>query len=240
MTFDWKVGDFSGLAIGTGAGVPGADPAGPRVAIIDSGVYAAHPHVQRVHSGTGVDADGSLTDDFVDRLGHGTAVTAVIREKAPAAEIVAIRVFDRELRAPGAALIAALHYALSQQVHLINLSLGTTNADHTTDLSAAMAMARSSGAITVCAAPEPGYRWLPGALPGVIRVVADASVARDTCRVTVEESGEVRIAASPYPRPIPGVPPERNLRGTSFAVANASGILARAWPDWPAWCRDAR
>ena len=30
-----------------------------------------------------------------------------------------------------------------------------------------------------------------------------------------------------YPRPIPGVDPERNLKGLSFAVANLSGIAAR-------------
>jgi hypothetical protein len=33
------------------------------------------------------------------------------------------------------------------------------------------------------------------------------------------------VRASGYPRPIPGVPPERNLKGISFAVANATGLL---------------
>jgi hypothetical protein len=37
----------------------------------------------------------------------------------------------------------------------------------------------------------------------------------------------VRLAASGYPRPIPGVPPERNISGLSFAVANVTGFLAR-------------
>jgi hypothetical protein len=32
---------------------------------------------------------------------------------------------------------------------------------------------------------------------------------------------------SGYPRPVPGVPPERNLKGISFAVANVTGLLAR-------------
>ena len=34
--------------------------------------------------------------------------------------------------------------------------------------------------------------------------------------------------ASGYPRPLPGVPPARNLNGISFAVANMSGFVARA------------
>ncbi len=33
--------------------------------------------------------------------------------------------------------------------------------------------------------------------------------------------------ASGYPRPAPGIPPERNLKGLSFAVANVTGALAR-------------
>ncbi|MYG21824.1 MAG: hypothetical protein F4168_05470, partial [Gemmatimonadetes bacterium] len=38
--------------------------------------------------------------------------------------------------------------------------------------------------------------------------------------------GDAVVAASPYPRPIPGVPVERNLSGISFAVANVTGVLA--------------
>jgi hypothetical protein len=34
--------------------------------------------------------------------------------------------------------------------------------------------------------------------------------------------------ASGYPRPIPGVPADRNLHGISFAVANVTGFVARA------------
>jgi len=34
--------------------------------------------------------------------------------------------------------------------------------------------------------------------------------------------------ASGYPRPVPGVPPARNLHGISFAVANMTGFVARA------------
>ena len=35
------------------------------------------------------------------------------------------------------------------------------------------------------------------------------------------------FASSGYPRPIVGVPVERNLSGISFAVANAVGFLSR-------------
>ena len=37
-----------------------------------------------------------------------------------------------------------------------------------------------------------------------------------------------RPAPPPVLPPIPGVPPEKNLKGLSFAVANATGLLALA------------
>ncbi len=36
-------------------------------------------------------------NDFVDRIGHGTAVAAAIREKAPGVELIAAKIFDRQL-----------------------------------------------------------------------------------------------------------------------------------------------
>ena len=62
------------------ADYPGATGRGVRVAVIDSGVHPSHPHVGTVAAGVGVDADGRLDGDTVDRLGHGTAVAAVIRD----------------------------------------------------------------------------------------------------------------------------------------------------------------
>jgi hypothetical protein len=204
-----------------------------RIAIIDSGVHAAHPHVQGVAGGVGIDDHGDIHDDYIDRLGHGTAVTAVIREKAPAAEIWAVKVFDRELNATGAALVAALAWARAEQIDLVNLSLGTTNIDHERALDREVGAAREAGMLIVAAAPEPHRRWLPGALSGVVRVELDMSMAREVCELVEGTDGTLTVRASGYPRPIPGVPPERNVRGVSFAVANATGFLAKLWPDWP-------
>ena len=199
-------------------------------------MHAAHPHVQGVAGGIGIDDAGRVHDDYVDRLGHGTAVTAVIREKAPSAEIWAIKVFDRELSATGVALVAALQWAIVRRAQLINLSLGTTRADYEADLIREIQQSRAEGSLIVCAAPDETRRWLPGALDGVVRVRADVTIGRDDFQVESERSGKTIIKASPYPRPIPGVPPVKNLRGQSFAVANVCGLLARAWPNLPAWC----
>ena len=198
---------------------------GVRVAVIDSGVHAGHAHVGTVAGGVAIDGAGVFAADFSDRLGHGTAVAAAIREKAPEASIVAVRVFDRELRTTGQALVSAIRWAADERAVLINLSLGTSKTEHEPALVDAVAYAAERGSILVAAAPSDGERWLPGALAGVVAVEADWACPRDRCRVLAASGSGVRISASGLPRPLPGVRPERNLAGQSFAVANTTGLL---------------
>lgn len=197
-----------------------------RVVLIDSGVHAAHPHVGSVSGGVGIDSAGELHDDFIDRLGHGTAVAAIVREKAPAAEILVAKVFDRELAATGPALVAACEWAIRQRVDVVNLSLGTANPQHEGALASVAGRLRASGAVIIAAGPQDGVEWLPGRLPGVWSVTLDWALPREQCRVVVSPAQEISFTASGYPRPIPGVPPEKNLKGVSFAVANVTGLVA--------------
>ena len=203
-----------------------------RVAVIDSGVHASHPHVNGVAGGVGIDSEGREHGDYVDRLGHGTAVAAVIREKAPDAALLAVKVFDRELAATGVALVSACEWALREGAHLVNLSLGTLNPDHETALADVVRRLRAAGAIVIAAgssasAAEGRYGgWLPGSLPGVWSVSLDWSIPREEAHVVFGADGSVTFRASGLPRPIPGVPPEKNLKGLSFAVANTTGVLA--------------
>jgi subtilisin family serine protease len=186
-----------------------------------------------VAGGIGIDDNGDAHGDYVDRLGHGTAVTAVIREKAPAADLYAIKVFDRELAATGRALVAACDHAVARGVDVINMSLGTINAAHEAALADAIRRLRADGAILIAAGEQDGTRWLPGSLPGAWQVSLDWSLPRDRCRLDRLNTDGAAFRASGYPRPIPGVPPERNLKGLSFAVANVTGIVARLLADNP-------
>ena len=79
-----------------------------RVAVVDSGVHAGHPHVKGVAGGIAISADGREESDFTDKLGHGTAVTAVIREKAPDAAIFAVKIFHDSLTTGIQPLIRAM------------------------------------------------------------------------------------------------------------------------------------
>src|SRR5437763_5780038 len=122
-----------------------------RVAIIDSGVYAAHPHVGGVAGGVGFDENGCRHSDYVDRLGHGTAVTAAIREKAPDAELFAVKVFDRSLATGIASLVDGTDWAVANGMHLVNLSLGTPRREHEAVLAGAIERAVKANALIVAA-----------------------------------------------------------------------------------------
>lgn len=204
-----------------------------KIAIVDSGVHASHPQVGGRVSGFALDADGWRSPDYVDRIGHGTAVAAVIREKAPDAELVAIKVFVDALRADAATLALAIVEAARDGADVINLSLGTARAEHAAIFAPAVEEATRRRAFVVAARDAGGQRWLPGSMDGVIGVRVDWNCARDAYRID-EADGTPVVVASGYPREIPGVPRERNLRGLSFAVANATGFVAQLLAEAPA------
>lgn len=206
---------------------PGRTGRGIRIAVVDSGVHVSHPHIGGILGGAAFDDDGRPRGDFIDRLGHGTAVAAAIHEKVPDATLFAVKVFDRTLAATGQALTAAIRWSIAQRVHFVNLSLGTTNAAHRPLLEEVVRAASEADVTVIAAAPDEQYAWLPGGIPGVVAVELDWACSRDACSVEHDEGGHMRVRASGYPRPIPGVSPERNLKGVSFAVANATGLLAQ-------------
>jgi subtilisin family serine protease len=196
---------------------------GVSVAVIDSGVNPAHPHIRLERLGRlfGIEPDGAETGDAVDRLGHGTAVAAAIQEKAPDATLHIIRVFTDRLSTTSAVLVRAIGLAADSGAQLINLSLGTPRAEHVPALVGAVERAAAMGALIIAADRAAGAPCYPGALEGVLGVALDAGCARHAMRL---EAGILH--ASGFARPVPGVPPDRNLNGISFAVANATGLLA--------------
>jgi subtilase family protein len=201
---------------GNDAGLTGR---GVRVAVIDSGVHVSHPHISRVAGGVTI-GEQSEDDTYVDLIGHGTAVTAAIQEKAPEADYFVVRVFQSELRASVKVLIRALEWSIDNRVDVINLSLGSGNPSHAERFAPLLARV----GVVVSAREVNGYPSFPGSLPGVIGVGVDWDLGREdyACRNVTE------FYASGYPRPIPGVPKERNLHGVSFAVANMTGFVVRA------------
>jgi subtilisin family serine protease len=210
--------------------VSAATGRGVRVAVVDSGVHASHPHVNGVSGGVGIDVDGRVHDDYVDRLGHGTAVIAAIKDLAPGVEIFAVRVFDRQLSTSIACLVRAIEWSADAGMHVVNLSLGTPRQEHEPALRQALDAAAARGMLVVAAREDEGVSYLPGSMEGALPVEVDWSCARGEFQV-VDVGGLSVLRTSGLPRQIPGVPPGRNLHGVSFAVANATAFVARVMED---------
>src|SRR5712692_3143752 len=108
-----------------------------RVAVVDSGINTHHSHVGQIAGGVALEYDGEggvvWGNEFRDSLGHGTAVAAVIRAKAPGGKIHAVKVFGKRLRTHAAVLAAALRWCADNNIRVANLSLGT-NAPASRDL----------------------------------------------------------------------------------------------------------
>jgi subtilisin family serine protease len=201
---------------------------GVKVAIIDSGVNPAHPHVGGVSGGTRISSnDTTSSPDYLDFIGHGTAVTAAIREKAPEAQLYAVKVFDRTLTTNIEVILKAIDWCIDNEMDLVNLSLGTANNEHRDLMERAATRAVAKGTTLVAAREMSGALSLPGCLPSVIGVGVDWECSRDDYQVKHLDDGPVFIASA-YPREIPGVSRERNMSGISFAVANMTGFVARA------------
>jgi subtilisin family serine protease len=200
---------------------------GVRIAVIDSGVNARHPHILSLAGGLSVSPGGIEEGDCNDVLGHGTAVMAAIQEKAPKAEYFAVKVFHAGLRTSTECLLTAIEWAIEQRMDIVNLSLGTRNLNHMPRFQEVTARAATSGVLLVAARYAESQPCLPGCLPGVFGVGLDWETPRNGYRCEDTPDGPAYLTSG-YPRSLPGLPRERNLHGISFAVANMTGFIARA------------
>jgi subtilisin family serine protease len=135
--------------------------AGALVAVIDSGVDAAHPDLAgRVVPGPDL-VDGDA--DPSDPTGHGTHIAGIIAAAAgngiggqgvaPAARILAVRVLGADNNGTAANVAAGINAAVDAGADIINLSLNWSQAtDALAPVTAAMQRAADAGVLVVVAA----------------------------------------------------------------------------------------
>lgn len=147
--------------------------------------------------------------DCLDRIGHGTSVAATILGHAPQAELIPVKIFDRSLVCRIEHLVESIEWCAENAVDIVNLSVGTANPMHAHALAQAVARTRAAGVTVVSA-----YGWLPGSLHPVIAVDEDRTCPEGQFRVRTTAAGRRILACM------------GNGKGVSFAVANATGLLA--------------
>lgn len=234
--------DFNHVFSGSGtqggaraAPVPVSAPAarpGPRVGLVDSGVDRAHAVFEEVEIrqwGCG----GAQRP-----APHGTAVAALMVGRsvhfsgaAPGASLYAADVYcDEPTGGSVARILGALGWLAREQVGVVNLSLvGPRNAA----LARAVEAMLGRGHLLVAAVGNDGPAaapLYPASYPGVVGVSAV-----DRRGQPLPEAGrgpQVMFAApgSQMVSAVPGKPPYRQVRGTSYAAPIVAGLLARQLP----------
>jgi subtilisin family serine protease len=107
---------------------------GIKVAVVDTGIDAQHPFLKNhIVGGYSAVSKGSSQDDWQDHQGHGTHVAGIIRQVAPDAELMAVRVFPNEGEGGGEGatldtVAAGVKWAIDNGAKVINLSLGGESA----------------------------------------------------------------------------------------------------------------
>lgn len=201
---------------------------GVKVAIIDSGIDRSHEMLQRGTAGIcfKFSAGNVLTSqDYRDTSGHGTAVASIIKKKAPGTELYAIKIFDQSLIVEQKILIESIRWAIDQHVDIINLSLGTTDAQVKQDLLDVCQVAVKKGIAIVAAEHNSGQESYPAYLPNVIGVKAGEIKGRYNYLFRRGEPVEC-IAPGTTQRVLWAGGREQIVEGSSFAAPHITGIIA--------------
>lgn len=207
---------------------------GIRVALIDSGISAGHPHVGEVVGGIGLHrvGDGIVQNaDTTDVNGHGTACAGVVRWLAPDVELFSVRILGPDLLTNGAVLGSALAWCAEHEVQVINVSAGSTERATQALLQGPLQVLEERGSLVVAAkSGEADSDW-----PADCDTVLSVGVQSDADPLRVYSSGAgAQLLASGHPRSVDGVPPSANFYGASFAaprVTALAALLFEAHPD---------
>ncbi|MED1602992.1 S8 family peptidase [Alkalihalophilus marmarensis] len=104
---------------------------GVKIAIIDTGVMTSHPYLEIKGGKSFV----SYTNSFLDDHGHGTHIAGTVGALynpsnkhagvAPSADVYALKALNQDGRGNISDIIAAIDWAIKNQMDVINLSFGT-------------------------------------------------------------------------------------------------------------------
>jgi subtilisin family serine protease len=230
ITTAWAYGDRSGRGV--------------RVAVLDSGIDGSHPLVGGVADYVTVVLDDDAPDgvrfesgEHEDLYGHGTACAAVIRELAPQAELVSVRVLGANLKGTANVFANGLRWCLDHDVTIASLSLSTTNIRHAETFHELVDAATFRGMLLVSAMNNDYKRTIPSEFASVFSVACAPGVDRE--RFWYNPAGPAEWGAAGIDVEVAWNGHQTIIgTGNSFAAPVIAGQLARimaAHPGLTSW-----
>ncbi|MDC2958764.1 S8 family serine peptidase [Streptomyces gilvifuscus] len=220
--------------------------AGVTVAVVDSGVDAAHPDLTgqvlpgKDFTGAGTphrdtEGHGTAMASLIAGHGHGANNSAGVMGLAPKAKILPVRVDLAGSKFVTASLASGIRYAVDQGASVINLSLGDDNSYPGSKAAKAVAYAEAHDVVVVAATGnDAGTVSYPAALPGVVAVTAvDQGLkfwsSSNTGNVTVAAPGVEVAQADPTTKS--GYAVADGTSGSSAYVSAIVALLRSKYPD---------
>ena len=206
---------------------------GVRVAILDSGVEAAHPALNGLvlADDVAVVEDGmklvAVPGEGRDLFGHGTAVAGIIRTVAPEAEIGSFRVLGEALASRTAIILEGARLAIEGGYHILNCSLGCGVPEHVLKYKSWVDEAYLKGVHVVAACNNHDFarpEW-----PAFFTSVLTVNMARTDANgeLYYKPGHLVEFAARGIDVEVPWLDgTKKKVTGSSFAAPRVSGMLA--------------
>ncbi|MGN1401585.1 MAG: S8 family peptidase [Bacillus sp. (in: firmicutes)] len=214
---------------------------GITVAVLDTGCDDSHPDLkERVKGGRNFTNDDRGNQDiYMDYNGHGTHVAGTIAATkdgtgvtgaAPKADLLIVKVLNKNGSGQYAWIIKGIEYAIEQKVDIISMSLG--GPQDVPELHKAIQKATREGILVVCAAGNDGdgddttdELAYPGCYNEVISVGA-VDLQRRSSRFTNSHNELDLVAPGEKIKSTYLGGKYASLSGTSMATPHVSGALA--------------
>jgi subtilisin family serine protease len=204
---------------------------GVKVAIIDSGIDAAHPAVGEVNGYAALawNADNESVEvdenPHEDLFGHGTACAGIIRSLAPNVAVYSIRVLGADLRGKSLVFAEGIRWAVDHGMDVINMSLSTGNRDYFDMFHELADHAYFHNSILVCAANNVEGPSYPSTYASVFSVAAHAN--KDPFAFEYNPNPPVEFGAPGIDLDIAWLDGGTiEATGNSFAAPHIAGVVA--------------
>lgn len=217
---------------------------GVKVAVIDTGIDLNHPLLRGRIDTAGawdyVGGDATPQEELpvtgVKKYGHGTAVSGVVLQVAPNAEILPMRVLNPSGRGMMSRVLQAMDRAVASGARVINLSLGcdTESAALNAMISAALArgvvVVNSSGNSGTEGMVFPAQNLTTGLFTANSGLLGIGSVNLQGMKSSFSTYGAGMSMTAPGEKVVTSYPDGRlaYASGTSFAAPAVSGAAALA------------